>query len=409
MNLTIRYVIASCGLIAAVLAWWFPASVLIRGEWVDWVRLYESAAPAVPLTEYIAQRTEGRAAQGTDPLWAQVFSAFESDAVPGGQKAVRFFKPADAPFNQISLGFKYVEWRDEHGIRHMEYQPVEAEDFADQPIPDALRFPLRVYWPALLGGILIIGYWGFFHRQKLTLVESSTSAQMIRGATVLIVISLGLIVGPIICRVDSLFILFSPVAGVMLLIVAGAMIWSSKREIALLRPLLEGQRYLAHFNYNANEWRRYVEWNFSEEMARSKSIWWLLFWVTLVAGAIFLGIAESDNALWIISILSGSLMLFVTVLAFVFPTLIYRRDCARSGEVYIGQQIIYLNGSVYCWGMSDGRLESLQFKAEPLPHLLLIYSQRQTMSASVRIPVPAGQEDQVQRQVIEPLMQSRTQ
>lgn len=406
MNLTIRYVIASCGLIAAVLAWWFPASVLVRGEWVDWGREYESAAPAVPLTEYIAQRTEGRVAQGTDPLWAQVFAEFESDLAAQGRKPdPRFFKPNLAPFDQLGGRFKYIEWRDSSGIRYLGYQRVHAKDFPDQPIPDALRFPLRTYWPTLLGGILVIGYWGFFHRQKLTMVESSTSAQMVRGATVLIVISLGLIVGPIICRVDSLFSLFSAVAGVMLLIVAGAMIWSSKREIALLRPLLEGQHYLAHFTYDANEWRRYVEWSFSEEMARSKSIWLHLLMVNLVAGALFLGVTQTEKALSIIGVLSASLMLFVTVLAFVFPGLTYRRHCARTGEVYIGHKIVYLNGSVYSWGSSGARLESVEFKAEPLPHLLLVYSQRYWMvrptvhtyraSASVRIPVPASQEEQV--------------
>lgn len=419
MSLTIRYMIASCGLVALVLAWWFPASVLIRGEWVDWGRLYESAAPAVPLTEFIAKKTENRAVPGTDPLWAQVFAGFESDlAAQGSKPDPRFFKPDEAPFDQLSSGFEYIEWRDQRGIRYMEHQPITAKDFADQPIPDALRFPLRTYWPALLGGILIMGYWGFFHRQKLTKIESSTSAQLIRGATVLIVISVGLIIGPIVCEgIDSLFNLFSIIAGASLLMVAGVIIWGSHREIVLLRPLLEGQRYLAHFTYSADEWRRYVEWNFSEEMARSKSIWWYLFAVTLVSGAIFLGIVESDNALWIIGVLSGALMSLATVLAFVFPALIYRRDCAQSGEVYIGQQMVYLNGSVHCWGASGARLESLEFKAEPLPHLLLIYSVRQTMikpvvytywaSASVRIPVPAGQEDWVQRQVIEPLMQSR--
>lgn len=419
MSLTIRYFIASCGLVAAVLAWWFPAPVLIRGEWVDWGRSYESAAPPVPLTEYIAQRTEGRAVQGTDPLWAPVFGVFEGDAVSGGQKpAPRFFKPDAAPFDQLSSGFEYIEWRDPRGIHYIKYRPVAAKDFADQPIPDALQFPLRVYWPALLGGILVIGYGGFFHRQKLTLVESSTTAQMIRGLTVLSVVSLGLVIGPIICQqINSLFSLFSIIAGVLLLMVAGVILWGSNREMTLLRQLLEGQHYLAHFTYDANEWRRYVEWNFSEETARSKSIWGHLFAVTLVASAIFLGIAESDNALWIISVLSGSLMLFVTVLAFVFPGLTYRRNCARTGEVCIGQRIVYLNGSVYSWGASGARLESVEFKVEPLPHLLLVYSQRYWMvrptvhtyraSASVRIPVPASQEAQVKRQVIEPLMQSR--
>lgn len=420
MSLTIRYMIASFGLVALVLAWWFPASVLIRGEWVDWGRLYDSEAKPVPLTEFIAETTEGRVMPGTDPLWAQVFAGFESDlAAQGSKPEPRFFKPDQAPFDQLRSRYKYIEWRDSSGIRYLAYQRVRAKDFADQPIPDALRFPLRTYWPVLLGGILMIGYWGFFHRQKLTRVQSSTSAQLIRGATVLIVIGMGLILGPMICRVDSSFSLFSGMTGVMLLIVAGAMIWSSQREIALLRPLLEGQRYLAHFTYSADEWRRYVEWNFSEEMARSKSIWLHLFVVTLVAGAICLGIAESDNAMWFVGVLSGGLMLFVTVLAFVFPALIYRRDCARSGEAYIGQQIVYLNGSVHCWGASGARLESVEFKAEPLPHLLLIYSVRQTMirpviytyraSASVRIPVPASQQERVQRQVIEPLMQSRTQ
>ena len=408
MNLTIRYIIASCGLVALVLAWWFPTSVLIRSEWVDWGREYESAATAIPLTEFIAKQTEGRVVQGTNPLWAQVFAGFESDLAAQKEKPdARFFKPDQAPFNQLKGRSKYLEWRDSSGIRYLAYQRVYARDFADQPIPDALRFPLRTYWPVLLGGIVLIGYWGFFHRQKLTLVESSTSAQLIRGATVLIVIGVGLIVGPMICRVDSSFSLFSGMAGIMLLIVAGAMIWSSSREIALLRRLLEGQHYLAHFTYGADEWQRYAEWNFSQEMARSKSNWWLLFSVTLVASGIFLGMeGKSDKALWIVGGLSGSLMLFATVLA-IFYVQAYRRHCAGPGEVYIGQQIVYLNGLVYSWGSSGIRLDLVELKTEPLPHLLLVLYSERGGSAPVRILVPAGQQEWVQRQVVEPLMQSR--
>ena len=354
-----------------------------------------------------------------DPLWAPVFAEFESDLKKQGQAPdARFFKTDQAPFDQLSSQFDYIEWQDLSGIRHLAYQHIRTEDFADQSIPDALRIPMREHWPALLCVALLIGYWGFFHRQKLTLIESSTSAQIIRCSGVLIAIGVGLIWGPLLCQFDFLLSLFSGIAGMILLMVAGPMIWIGRRKIALLRSLVDEQRYLAHFTYGTDEWRRYADWNFSEEMALNKSIWWTLFVTILVSSLIFLGIAENDNALWIVGFLSGGFMLLVTVLAFVLPAFIYQRNCAHSGEAYIGRNIIYFNGSVHFWGTPDARLELMEFKSEPLPHLLLIYSQRQTMvrpvvytyraNVSARIPVPAGLEKQVQCQVIEPLMQGYT-
>ena len=149
MSLFWRQVLASGVIVAALLAWWFPAPVLLRTELVDWGRLYESryassgsglgvmgmgkafirsVTEPMPLNRFIESRTADQLIIGTDPAWSAVLDSLEVTLVPGG-KAVQYVVPDSAPYASLPETSRYLQWRDEKGIRYLEYQFVPAADF----------------------------------------------------------------------------------------------------------------------------------------------------------------------------------------------------------------------------------------------------------------------------------------
>ena len=203
MGLMQRQVLAAAVIVAALMAWWFPAPLLVRGELVQWGRLYENryAPPGsklgatalgqafvqfvtgpMPLTEFIASRIEGREVVAKDPAWAVIFAELEE--LPAMGRSVRFFDPALAPFADLELGRRYVEWQDEGGIRHLEYQFVPARDFERHEIPAEVKFPLRQHWTLILAAGFCGAFFGFAGGSKPALVEYSSAGKGLRWSAI---------------------------------------------------------------------------------------------------------------------------------------------------------------------------------------------------------------------------------
>ena len=424
MNDTLRFAIASCAVVAAVLAWWFPAPMLIRGELVDWGGRYEAeyAPPSgtmfgtmdlamarlkagtapVPLTEFIAAKTDGHTFRATDAAWAEIFAVLDAHRVPD-RPMIRFFKPTEPPFSQLDDKLRYVEWRDGGGVRYMEYQPVLAKDFTKQAIPDDLRFPLRAYWPYLVCGVLAIGYWGFIPRRRLGIVESSQAEKGLRISVLAAIAFLGMILWPFIYQNEvSDFFGVILIGGILLLASGIAILWFIGKR-SLLRQLIEDHQYLAHFTYSAKEWGRYIEWRFKEESSTARFGLLVTAIIFLVVSLGFVAVEQDELSLWI----SGGLMGFIVLtggLGMGAQRLAYRRNRRHPGEVYVGESCCYINGSVRAWSS----LMKAELKTDPVLHILLVYSQPSRSSprgsAAVHIPVPIGQET-VGRKVVAQLME----
>ena len=104
-------------------------------------------------------------------------------------------------------------------------------------------------------------------------------------------------------------------------------------------------------------------------------------------------------------IVFGMLMAFMALLgSVVFLTTMRRKQQQeqRQHQVYIGSRCIYLDGKVHSWGGLLTRFESAKYHKDPLPHIMLTYSQllftprflipyRQYIP--VRIPIPDGKEN----------------
>jgi hypothetical protein len=172
---------------------------------------------------------------------------------------------------------------------------------------------------------------------------------------------------------------------------------------AELSRILKGEECLVHWRYDPLEWRAFTE----EEYARRKSYNWRL-WI-IVGGMCFVvglafWIADHDAGRWVFLVMLG--MMAVTGLtAYVAP--LAERACNRRrvGECWIGRSGVYINGQFASWRAAAGRLENVSLAGAGRKYLQFDFSflsRYGRQSASLRVPVPLGQEN-VAEQVLSAL------
>lgn len=420
MSLFWRYVVASCVLVAAAMAWWYPEPVLVRGELVDWGRLYErrnappehmigamalgkaliqSFSEPLPLTEFIAGNTAGRTVTAKDPVWQDVFSGLDA-ALDAGSAPVRFSRPAEAPFAELDENLRYVEFRDDKGLRYMEYRFIPAREFESVDIPEDKAFPVRPYWLVmLLGSVGAVGF-GFAGGRAASLVEASSAGRGVRWSAVFGVLFSGMILWPFVHgTVGSGLSFASILMGGLFLIGALVGLWLFGSQVRMLRDMVEGGSFLAHFIFDPAEWKAFAEWNYGEEASRKRAVWLVIFVISVVVGVGLMAVKRDEASVWVFAGLMG-FMVVLRLLAVGLPWLTRRRDLKGTGEVYVGERCVYLNGSVHSWGKLGSRLDSVKLERKPMPHILLVYSYMMVAGRSlyffrnyveVRIPVPRNQ------------------
>lgn len=422
MSLLWRYVVASCVLVAAAMTWWYPEPVLVRGELVDWGRLYErrnappehmigamalgkalvqSFSEPLPLTEFIAGNTDGRTVAGKDPAWQDVFSDLDA-AMAAGSAPVRFARPAEAPFTELDENLRYVEFRDGKGLRHMEYRFIPAREFESVDIPGDKAFPVRPYWLVmLLGSVGAVGL-GFVGGRAANIVEGSSAGRGVRWSAVFGVLFSGMLLWPFVHgTVGSGMSFASILMGGLFLIGALVGLWLFGSQVRQLRDMIENGSHLAHFAFEPAEWKVFAEWNYGEEASRKRAVWLVIFVISVVVGLGLMAVKRDEASVVVFAGLMG-FMGVLWLLAVGLPWLTRRRDLRGTGEVYVGERCVYLNGTVHSWGMLGSRLDSVQMEKKPMPHILLVYSYMMVAGRSlyffrnyveVRIPVPRGQEE----------------
>lgn len=421
MSLLLRQVLATGVIVAVLLAWWFPAPLLLRTELVDWGRLYESryasggsglgvmgmgkafirsVTEPLPLNRFIESRTADQLVVGTDPAWSSVLNNLEDTLIPGG-KAVRYVVPDAAPFDVLPRTGRYLQWADERGIRYLEYQFVPAVDFESHSIPAEVQFPWRHSWLLLLSFGLGAMVLGFVAGGRPGLIEGSSAGKGLRWSAVFSLLCGGAVLWPFVYQsVGSGFSFASILMGGLFLTGGLVGMWLFGRQTSMLRRMVAGD-CLAHFTYPPEEWTKFARWNFGEEASEKKSLWLLIFVISLVVGLGFMAVMQDEASVWVF----GGLMGFMGVLwllAVGMPKLTYRRHLKQTGQVYVGRDGIYLNGSVHSWNTWGARLDQATFKDSPLPHIEVVYSYLMVAGRSlyffrnyvtVRVPVPAGQEE----------------
>lgn len=422
MSLFLRQVLGTGVIVAVILAWWFPAPLLLRSELVDWGRLHEaryaesgsglgvmgmgrayirSVTEPKPLNRFIESMTAGQLSVGTDPAWSPVLDSLETAFIPGG-KAVRYVNPDLAPYASLPPTGRYLRWQDERGIRYLEYQFVPSVDFEDHAIPEDVRFPLRASWLFLascgLGAMVV----GFVVPGRPGLVERSSAGKGLRWSAVFFLLCGGIVIWPFVYQSLGFGFSFASILVGGLFMVGGLVgMWLFGRQTVMLRRMIRGE-HLAHFTYNPQEWARFVQWNFGEEASEKKALWWVIFAISLLIGLVFMALMRDEASVWVFGVLMA-LMVVLRLLAVGLPRLTLRHHLARPGEVYLGEGGLFLNGTVHTWTGLGARLDRAVFESAPLPHLRLVYSYLMMAGRSlyffrnfvtVRVPVPAGREDE---------------
>lgn len=406
MMFVVRHVVVAVAAVGLLLAWWFPAPVLIRLESVDWQERLEALArrgseyPGASLrrkprslAEFVAAETAGRVTGAKDPAWIGVFRDVEA-------RGVDYREPGAAPLSSLPGRYGYVALQEGEGSRYLEYRRIGVEDFRFYSIPAHLKYPLRKYWPQFLAAAAFVLAALAVPRGSPGIVETSSAAQGFRWSAFLAAGFAGMTAWPFVYGTGGSGAAYASIlVGGVFFFGALAGMGLFGRQILLLREMVAG-RHLAHFTYEPEEWLRYVRWNFGQETERKKALWILIFAVSLVVGLGFVIVLRDAASVGVFVVLMG-LMAVLWLLAVGLPRLARRRDLHRPGQVYVGRRAVYLNGTVHSWGMLGSRLESVKMEDTPLPHILLVYSVLMISGrilyffrhqVPVRIPVPRGQD-----------------
>lgn len=165
----------------------------------------------------------------------------------------------------------------------------------------------------------------------------------------------------------------------------------------LLTRILRPDHLLAHWTYTPEEWRRYA----GAEAGRDAAGKWLLFgiiafWALLFGGLCLLFDPGPGRFVFLTMLGLIALMALVAWLSTALPA---RRNRLHHGEAFIAPEGVYLNRALHTWKGLGSRLDRAD-AVEGEEGLLLLefdYSfpaRHGRQSASVRVPVPAGREEE---------------
>ncbi|MBM9538776.1 hypothetical protein, partial [Desulfobulbus alkaliphilus] len=300
MSLTIRRFLLVCGLGALLVAWWFPAPQLYRGEPVDWASLYEEnftppevlwpalawgATPKllqsfqdsyaaqsvpVPLSVFISETVMNRILVAKEPSWGSFFKGLEQ-GMDLGMKVPHYARPSDEPHAQLASGRSennlygsiFVEWQNDSGIHHVKYDMLPSVEFPGEPIPGDLRYPLRQYWYLLILGGLGMGILALTGSAKeVDLISISTPSRLLGCSMIGAVVFVGMVIWPEVTQTfDSNVSYISIMLGAVFLVLSVIGIIYNKCRVGQLKEMINNENYVYHFTLNEAEWNSYVTWD----------------------------------------------------------------------------------------------------------------------------------------------------
>jgi len=154
--------------------------------------------------------------------------------------------------------------------------------------------------------------------------------------------------------------------------------------------ILDGEGIIAHWQYSAQEWMRFVSVDFMEEKKTRKNLYLLVTAVSVAVGIMLILVVQE---LIILPIIAGILVI-VAIPAFLVPRYRYRKLQHSEAEVLITGEAVIVGKMFHLWKGLRARLELVSLETNTDPAILSFqYSMptrngRQTEIA--RVPVPAG-------------------
>jgi uncharacterized membrane protein HdeD (DUF308 family) len=171
--------------------------------------------------------------------------------------------------------------------------------------------------------------------------------------------------------------------------------------------MFSGKDILVNWLYSREQWQSYAREAYREGKSTRWGVFAVLAVISLVIGIIF-AVLDPEAGLWVLFTLLGILALIAIVIA-VANEFTRRRNRGSTGEVFIARDGVYLNGALHRWQDLGSRLEGVAYEKEkPYAYINFTYSGpaprgrgaigRQT--ATVRVPVPEGEEAAAQKIVV---------
>jgi len=162
--------------------------------------------------------------------------------------------------------------------------------------------------------------------------------------------------------------------------------------------LFQGENLLVHWKYDPAEWARYAEAELEDETSGKGALLAVVAFISLLIGGIFV-VADPENGPIVIGVLFGVVVL-CAVVAHLTTRARYRRNRESVGEAYVGREGAYLHGEFHAWTSAGASLRGVGIRDGSPSELVIEYTvpgRHGGHTATVRIPIPAGQEDDAAR------------
>ena len=217
-----------------------------------------------------------------------------------------------------------------------------------------------------------------------------------------------LILLPPLLGVDMMQAGFALQSGGFFLVVAGlvttALLGYRARR---LKAIWGGSRLLAHWVYDPGQLEAQVAQDLRDTQARNRGLLLIvaLFFLVFTLLFIWIGVASGEgDRMPLFAGLMAAALLVVAAFAFGMPYLQRRRALRSSGEVYLAENGLWLNGTLHTWDPPLAALDEVRL-VEDGAQARLVFALRSLSRASatlyqayrVEVPVPPGQEAAARR------------
>jgi len=393
----------------------------------------ERARPGAGLEEFAQTVTGGRIQTIGGPVWTE-FSETVHGVAGRWREDVRadwragiseedeshvvsvFFSPQEPPFatlEKLPPPGETVYLRTEHNpnrlleVVHVPPGVREGEVTTSRfyksrwTLPVAFAFPLRTYagWLLALAALaLVAGPALRLLAARPTGPASFANPRRTSGRYAFVV----LVGAALLCFAPAGLELDGMDGGYALIVLSGLVALTALitfvmlgRSAGRLDRLFSGEGLLARWTYAPDEWRRFVALEYDLSSGEKRSLFRLVFVISLVVGVGFVVLMRDEASLIVFGVLMG-LMGVLRVLVEILPRTRHRRLLERPGEVFIGRAGVFFSGEFHDFALGDGRLEAAEVLEEQ-GMLLVAFTYsfrarhgRQTVVA--RVPVPMGLE-----------------
>jgi hypothetical protein len=176
--------------------------------------------------------------------------------------------------------------------------------------------------------------------------------------------------------------------------------WFYQARSAVLDHMLTGQGVLAHWTYDASEYRRQVDREYTERSQDNRNLLKLTAVIMLIvyAAVFIVPILRGEDVWPLVLVLYFGLLLILAIFALGAPWLAHRHAVQASPDVYISQEGVYVLGGLHTWKQPFWQLKRVRLDAKGDKTALEFDMRYLTRLGWVRyetttlcVPVPAGQ------------------